>query len=159
MSLHYKRSQLHIQAHRRYKAIQFSYTSGISLYTAIGTILAATAVRPATATATATAATLGNGNGGSTGNGNGNGNGGDTGNGGSTGNGNGNGNGGSTGNGNGNGNGGDTGNDLIQTGVDDDGIAFSRTGFPLGLSCPLPKIFQFFKLSMPLPHTMLQYPP
>ena len=58
------------------------------------------------------------------------------------------GNGGSTGNGNGNGNGGDTGSDLIQIGVDDDGIAFSHTGFPLGLSCPLPKIFQFFKLSV-----------
>jgi len=45
--------QAHIQATCRYKAIQFSYTSGISLYITIGTILVATL-----ATATATVATL-----------------------------------------------------------------------------------------------------
>jgi hypothetical protein len=128
---------LHIQGPCRYKAIQFSYTSGISLYTAIGTITAATA------------ATSDTGNDGSTSN---------DGNDGSTSNGNGND--GSTARpATGNGNGGSTARPatVATTGSDgsiehwcrcNDGIAFSHTGFPLGLSCPLPKIFQFFKLSV-----------
>lgn len=58
MRPHYKRMQAHIQATCRYKAIQFSYTSGISLYITIGTILVATLATAATLATTATLAAI-----------------------------------------------------------------------------------------------------